>query len=67
MELICAGCFTNPDAAQRTAPPDAAEMLVCDLGPVTLPGGVAAYETLRCSYCGSTVHLDHHHIAWYDA
>ncbi len=67
MELICTGCFTNPVATQRTAEHDTAEMRVCNLGAVALPEGIAAYDPLRCNYCGSTVHLDHHHVAWYDS
>ena len=66
MELICTGCFTNPVAAHRNAGRDSAEMLVCNLGAVALPQGISAYDALRCNYCGSTVHLDHHHITWYD-
>ena len=66
MELICTGCFTNPVASHRNAGHDTAEMLVCSLGPVALPQAKSAHDALRCRYCGSTVHLDHHHTAWYD-
>jgi len=66
MELICTGCFTNPVAARDNAAHDATEMLVCSLGAVHMPLGDFEHEALRCSYCGSTVHLDHHHVAWYD-
>lgn len=66
MELICAGCFTNPVAAHRNAEHDDTEMLVCSLGAIDLPRNVSHRQTLRCSYCGSAVHLDHHHVAWYD-
>lgn len=66
MELICAGCFVNADTAQRSAGHDAAELLVCGLGAVALTEGIPAREALRCSYCGGTVHLDHHHTSWYD-
>lgn len=66
MELICTSCFTNPVAAHRNAAHDATEMRVCSLGAVALPQGVSGQYALRCSYCGSTVHLDHHHMAWYD-
>ena len=65
MELICTGCFINPVAAHRGVPHDSTEMVVCDLGAAVLPQGISADETLRCSYCGSAVHLDHHHRAWY--
>jgi len=30
------------------------------------PQGISAHDALRCNYCGNTVHLDHHHMAWYD-
>lgn len=66
MELICNGCFTGPIAAHRNAGHDAAEMLVCNPGAIALPQGIFARDVLRCSYCGSKVHLDHHHAAWYD-
>jgi len=65
MELICTGCFTNPVAAHRSVPHDSTEMLVCDTGAAVLPLDLSADETLRCNYCGSPVHLDHHHRAWY--
>jgi hypothetical protein len=41
-------------------------MLVCSLGAIDLPRNVSHRQTLRCNYCGSAVHLDHHHVAWYD-
>ena len=66
MELICTGCFTNPVAAARNAGHDAAELLVCSPGALALPLGISGQDALRCSYCGSTVHLDHHHVTWYD-
>lgn len=66
MELICTGCFTNPVAAHRNDDHDAAEMVVCNLGSVDLPPGISAHDSLRCNYCGCAVHLDHHHVAWYD-
>jgi len=66
MELICTGCFTNPVAAHHAAAHDDSEMLVCSLGAIPLPQGYSEREALRCSYCGSAVHLDHHHVAWYD-
>ncbi len=66
MELICTGCFVNPVVAHRNAAHDTAEMVVCSLGAVALPGDISDRDALRCSYCGSAVHLDHHHSAWYD-
>ena len=66
MELICTGCFTHPGTTHRNTGRDAVEMRVCSLGAVDLPKGDSVYDVLRCSYCGSTVHLDHHHVAWYD-
>ncbi len=67
MELICTGCFTKPVAPHPDAGHDASEMLVCSLGAIDLPQRSSPHEALRCSYCGSAVHLDHHHMAWYDA
>ena len=66
MELICAACFINPVAAHGNAEHHAGEMMVCSLGAAAFPKGSSAHEALRCSYCGSAVHLDHHHAAWYD-
>lgn len=66
MELICAGCFTNPIAAPRDARHNDGEMLVCSLGAIDLAWTISDLRTLRCNYCGSAVHLDHHHVAWYD-
>jgi hypothetical protein len=66
MELICTSCFINPVAAHRNAAHDPAEILVCNLGAASVPQGMPAHEDLRCSHCGSTVHLSHHHTAWYD-
>jgi hypothetical protein len=67
MELICTGCFTRPVAVHRDAEHDFVDMLVCNLGAADLPHGVSVHEALRCSYCGSPVHLDHRHMAWYEA
>ena len=67
MELICTNCFTHPLAAHREGSLVAVELLVCDLGAIALPEGRSKQAALRCSYCGSTVHLDRHHVAWYDA
>jgi len=66
MELICTGCFTNPVAANRGTAHVAREILVCTLGAAALPWSAPAQAVLRCSYCGTTVHLDHHHAVWYD-
>ena len=66
MELICTGCFTNPVASHRNAEHDAAEMLVCSPGAVALSQSNSGHEALHCAYCGGTVHLDHHHVSWYD-
>ena len=66
MELICTGCFTNPVAAHRHTGHDAAEMLVCNLGPIALTEDRSGHDALRCNYCGSMVHLDHRNMAWYD-
>lgn len=66
MELICTDCFTHPRASNRNPGLSPGEMLVCSLGAPAWPSGAAAYVALRCSYCGSAVHLDHHHAAWYD-
>jgi hypothetical protein len=66
MELICTACFTHPIAAHHSVAHDSAEMLVCNLGAADMPEGNSGHDALRCNYCGSKVHLDHHHMAWYD-
>jgi hypothetical protein len=66
MELICTDCFTHPLGADSEPARVPNEMLVCSLGAPALSRSTPAYEALRCSYCGSAVHLDHHHSAWYD-
>ena len=66
MHLICTGCFTDPHAVLRNpGEDDAPEMLVCSPGAIALAGCGGAAAELRCDYCGKTVHLDHHHLAWY--
>lgn len=65
MDLICSGCFTNPTGAAHHIESDPSGTVVCSLGRITLPLGFTLPEPLRCDRCGSPMHLDRHHSAWY--